>query len=570
MHSAFLELTIILGLSCVLGFIIKYLKQPILMAYLLAGVALSVLRIIDQQHSLALTFLPEFGVAFVLFFIGMELDLREIKSLGWPIVVGSIGQIFITSIAGYVIAALLGFNLIDSVYLGLGLSFSSTVLVIKMLLEKRDLNSLYGKLALGMLLLEDLVAVLFLMGLTISTSFLNLGLQSAFPMLGLLIKALGLFFVSLVLSRYVLNTIFRAVADNAELLFLTALAWCFSFIALSQFLGFSLTIGAFLAGVALASSPYHYQIQGKVKPLRDFFVALFFIYLGSQVSFDNFGRTAPVIAVFVLYAVLIKPIVLMLLLGSFGFKKHTIFQTSVHLSQISEFSLVVALLGVQNGVVSHNVLSIMALTGVISIFLSTLFINSSRQIYKIVNPFIGLFVHGKYIHPEEKPQFNLSEVADHVIIVGAHRIGGPVVEYLTKEQINHIVLDFNPKVIEHLTKKGITALYGDVADPEILDIVNLEKARLIISTSQDREDNLHLLSEVKRRKIKAVVIVRAISPQEAKYLYKAGADYVILPEIVSGDFLTQQLRTYWPNMDFFKKREDIELRKLRGDHLAYE
>ncbi len=570
MHSAFFELTIILGLSCLLGFIIKYLKQPILMAYLLAGVSLSLFRVIDPHNSLALNFLPEFGVAFVLFFIGMELDLREIKSLGWPIVVGSLGQILITSIAGYVIAGLLGFGLIDSIYLGLGLSFSSTVLVIKMLLEKKDLNSLYGKLALGILLLEDLVAVLFLMGLTISSSVLNLGVQSAFPVLGLLIKALGLFFVSLVLSRYVLNTLFRAVADNAELLFLTALAWCFSFIALAQFLGFSLTIGAFLAGVALASSPYHYQIQGKVKPLRDFFVALFFIYLGSQVSFNNFSQTAPVIGIFVLYAVLVKPVIFMLLLGSFGFKKHTIFQSSINLSQISEFSLVLALIGVQNGVVSSNVLSIMALTGVISIFFSTLIINSARQIYKKVGPYIGLFVHGKYVHPEEQSKVVLSEIADHVIIVGAHRIGGQVVEYLTKEQISHVVLDFNPKVIESLMKKGITAIYGDVADPEILDIINLDRARLIISTSQDREDNLHLLSEVKRRKIPVAVIVRAVTTAEAKHLYKAGADYVILPEIVSGDFLTQQLKTHWPDMDFFRKREDIELRKMKTDNLAYE
>lgn len=569
MHTAFIELAIVLGLSSILGFLIKYLKQPLLMAYLLAGVVISMVKILDPTNSLPLTFFPEFGIAFVLFFIGMELDLREIKSLGWPIVVSGLVQMIVATIGGFAIASLLGFSQMDSLYLGIGLSFSSTIVVVKLLLEKKDLTSLYGKLALGVLLLEDLVAIVVLMVLSVGSSFANLGLQESFPLIALLGKGVGLFVISLLLSRYVLNAIFNAVAENSELLFLTALTWCFSFIALAQLLGFSLVIGAFLAGVALATSPYHYQIQGKVKPLRDFFVALFFVYLGSHVEFDHFLETLPVILIFTLFACIGKPLLYLLLFGSFGFRKHTIFRAAISLSQISEFSLVIALVGMQIGVVSDKVLSIMALTGVLTILISSAMISSSKPIYKVVSPFVGFFVRSKLNKSEEIPEEH-HELEDHVVIVGAHRMGGQLVEYLQKEEINHVVVDFNPQLIKNLIDKGYRALFGDISDPEIMDILALEKAKMIISTSQDLEDNLHLLDEAKHKKIRAIMIIRATTVTEAIRLYKAGADYVILPEIISGAVLTDVLKSHLSDKEYFAERAAIELKKLTGHKLSYD
>lgn len=570
MNTAFYELAIVLGLSCLIGFLIKYLKQPLLMAYLLAGVVISLIAVINPQHSLPLTFLPDFGIAFVLFFIGMELDLRELKSLGLPIIVSGLVQITIASVLGYSIASLLGFNQTDSLYLGMGLSFSSTIVVVKMLLERKDLTSLYGKLSLGVLLLEDMVAIMFIMGLTVGSSFLHLGFQNAFPILALVGKAGVLFVLSFVLSRWVLHWVFKAVAENAELLFLTSLAWCFAFIALAQFLGFSLTIGAFLAGIALATSPYHYQIQGKVKPLRDFFVALFFIYLGSQVHFDTIQQTLPLIVAYVVYACILKPTIFLLVFGAFGFKKHTIFRIAVNLSQISEFSLIIALMGVKAGVISSAVLSTMALVGVISIVFSSVMISSSKQLYAVLSPVLGFFVRAKLNDTEEALGTSEKMLESHIVVIGAHRVGGQLVEYLKREKINHIIADLNPQIVEELLDKGVVAIYGDISDPEIMDILKLEHAQLIVSTSQDKDDNLHLLAEARRRRVQAPVIARAVNAQDAKLMYKAGADFVILPEILSGDFLTEMLKNNWPNVNYFKQRSDIELRKLSAKHLASE
>lgn len=573
-NALFIQLAIVLGLSAVIGYAIKVLKLPLVVAYLLAGVALSAFhlfpilgQLLGVDNFQELGHLPEIGIAFVLFFVGMELDLKEIKLLGKPIVVSGLIQIIFSIIAGFLIATQLGFSQLESFYLGVGLSFSSTIVVVKMLLEKQDLSSLYGKLSLGILLLEDLVAIALLMVMTVGSSALGLGLQSNLPLLALLLKGGVLMLVAFVLSRYVLTSVFRATASSAELLFLAALAWCFLFVAFSLSLGFSVVIGAFLAGVALANSPFHFEIQGKVKPLRDFFVTLFFVYLGSQVTFQEISSALPLIVVFTLYALVAKPVIFLLILGAFGFRKHTIFQTALNLSQISEFSLIIMVVGLSQGLVSSVGLTAMALTGVVSIIASSIMIYFSRPLYRRLRGFIGFFEHGKFVH-ETESKLAGEQFQDHVILIGAHRIGSEVLKFLEDKKIPFLVLDFNPKIIQSLVAKKFHALYGDIGDPEILEFLNLEAAKLVISTAANLDDNLMLLIEIRRRGAEAVVITRATSVTEAEQLYKAGSDYVILPETISGDFLTQILKNHWPGLEYLKDRGGKELGKFSQDQLV--
>src|SRR5258708_16501670 len=513
-NSIFIQLALVLSLSSLFGYLVHRLKLPIVVAYLLAGVSLSGVSILGNPHHAidpknlgVFTMLPNLGIALVLFLIGMELDLRELKTLGKPIIAASLTQITISLLAGYAIASYLGFSQITSIYMGLGLSFSSTIVVIKMLLEKRDLASLYGKLSLGILVIEDLVAILALMVLSVDSSIFRLGLQHNFPLIALVIKALILFGLTFVLSKYVLEKIFDNVAKSQELLFLTAITWCFIFTTLAIFAGFSVVIGAFLAGVALASSPYRLQIAGKIKPLRDFFVALFFVYLGMQVNFLDLFSAWPVVIVLTLYATLVKPTIFLLVLGIFGFRKHTLFRTALNLTQISEFSLVILLIGVGVGVVTQVSLSIMPALAFFSFICSTAMITYSKNIYNFVLPVLPFFEHSGQTHfLESKIE---EQFADHIVIIGAHRVGGPVVKYLKKEQIPFLVMDFNPHIVEQLRDDGVKVVYGDISDPEILDNLQLEKAKLIISTATEMGDNELLLEEVKRRRLKAKVIARA-------------------------------------------------------------
>ncbi len=521
MENIFSQLAVALSLSSLIGFITLKFKLPLVVAYLLAGVVISVLSLIDPGHSPVFEALPEIGIAFVLFLIGMELDLREIKSLGMPIIFSAVGQIFVSTLAGFVIATTLGFGPGVSLYLGLGLAFSSTVVVVKMLLEKRELASLHGKLSIGILLIEDLVAIVVLMFISVSESALGLGLQQSLPIIILILKAIGLFILTFLLSRFVLERVFDAVAKSVELLFLTAITWCFVFTTLAVVSGFSVVIGAFLAGVALASSPYHLQIQGKIKPLRDFFLTLFFVYLGLQANILDVLGYWPIILAFTVFAIVIKPLLYMFLLGTFGFRKHTIFQTGLNLSQVSEFSLVVLLVGVQAGLASQESLSVMAAVAICSIILSSIFISNSKRIYNIFKEFVVIFEHHSKIHLFETQQ--IEDLDDHVIVIGAHQVGGPVVNYLHREKIPVIVLDFNPHIVQEYRNRGVNIIYGDAGDPEILEGLQLGKSKLIISTANDLTDNEMIILEAKKRKSQATIVVRASDKEHAAILAELGA-----------------------------------------------
>ncbi|HLC87881.1 MAG TPA: cation:proton antiporter [Patescibacteria group bacterium] len=548
MNNVFLQLALVLSLSSFFGFFVHKLKLPLIIAYLVSGVTLALVGQFDPKTLGIFKILPDLGIAFVLFLIGMELDLREIRLLGKPIIIGSLAQIIISTSAGFALAGFFGFSPISSLLMGLGLGFSSTVVVVQLLLEKRDLTSLYGKLSLGILLVEDLIAILALMFISIGSINGQFSAEQSLPVIYLGLKAIGLFVLTFILSKYLLKKLFDSVATSIELLFLTAVTWCFLFTALAVLSGFSVVIGAFLAGVALATSPYHLQIQGKIKPLRDFFVAMFFIFLGSQVILSDLASVWWVIVVFTAFAVFFKPLIFLLVLGIFGFRKHTIFQTSLNLSQISEFALIILLVGVEMNLVPQITLSVMAPVTVLSIIISAVLISQSKNIYTFFSPFLSFFEHKTNIHYMETKQ--LDGLEDHVVVIGAHRVGGPVVTFLHENKIPFVVMDFNPHVVEALKKKGVNVLYGDAGDLEMYENLKLEEAKLIISTTRDLYDNEILLDECKKKKIRAKIIARAMDHEHAKALRILGADYVIMPEQVSGEYLVNQLKHHWPEMNF--------------------
>lgn len=567
MDNIFIQLAIILSLSSILGFFTKRLNIPLLIAYLLGGLVLSITAFIDVTKSSALTFLPDIGIAFVLFLVGMELDLREIRSFGRQILIAGILQVIISSTLGTFIAQSFNFPLRESILLGIGLSFSSTILVVKILLDKNNLSSLYGKLSLGVLLLEDLLAVLILLAMTSSNSILNLGLSATLPLLSFGLKVILLFGLTVILSHFVLPVIFRAVSEVGELLFLSSLAWCFAFITLAQMMGFSVMIGAFLAGVALASSPYHFQIQGKVKPMRDFFTTLFFVYLGTRVDFGQILPNLPVILIFSAYAVVIKPLIFLVLFGMFGFRKHTMFHTAVNLSQVSEFSLIILLIGLKMGLTSPGALTVIAFSSLLSMIASSLMISNARKLYQLILSLVAFF--------ERKTQLALpntsgEEFKDHVVLIGSHQVGEEVILYLQKEKVPLMVLDYNPYQVEILAKKNIPVIFGDMGDVEVLEALGLENCRLVISTVPDVDDNKLLIEDLRSRSAHIPIIVRSDSIKDAKSLYKFGASFVYVPDIVSGEFLVEMLKNHLGNSEYFKERPKIEQDKLASKKLAWE
>lgn len=288
--------------------------------------------------------------------------------------------------------------------------------------------------------------------------------------------------------------------------------------------------------------------QSLFQPMRDFFLALFFIYLGATAELRDLVSSIPIIIIFTLYALLVKPVVYLVLLSRFGFKKHTLFQTSLNLSQISEFSLIVLLVGVNAGLLPPVTTSIMAAVAVLSITISSVLISVSKKIYRPLIPFLSFFERkGKSHYIENKID---SSISDHIIVVGAHRVGTPIISHLQANSIPFIAMDFNPTIVRELNNQGINALYGDVGDPEIVEALHLESAKLVICTASDLTDNELLLNLVKEKNPNAKVVLRATDSEHAKILKALGADYVILPEKVSGDYIVHQIKHYWPNVHF--------------------
>jgi Kef-type K+ transport system membrane component KefB len=545
MDSVFVQLAVMLSTACVIGYIAMRFRLPLVMAYLLAGVALSVYNIGD---STVLHTLPDIGIALVLFLIGMELNLSEIKSLGWPVVVATLFQVVVSSIAGFGLATYFGFPATEALILGIALAFSSTIVIAKMLAEKRDTASLYGKLSIGILLIEDLVAIIAMVAIT--ENIISIGFSPAvvMPLVMFALKAAALIAIAFLASRFILAPTFNAMAKSVELLFLAAIAWCFIFTSLAVLAGFSVVIGAFLAGLALASSPYQIQIQSRVKPIRDFFVALFFIYIGSQVDLLGIRDSLPVILGFTALALLVKPFAYLVGLSFFKFRKRTLFHTALNMTQVSEFSLIILLLALEHGIASDSALAIIAGSAVLSIMISSTLLNHSEKIYLFMKPFIAKFQKQEAV--DMLPDAVVPALSQHVVVIGADRVGKVVIEYLKKAKIETLVLDYNPSTVAHLRREGYHVLYGDVSDSEILENLQLETAHLIISTASGMRDSLALLEACKRKKTKAKIVVRSVDAEQEHALKAYGADYVIFPERVSGDFLVSKLEDEWPNLRF--------------------
>lgn len=535
MESFFFQITVVIFLAAFLSIIFRFLKQPSILAFIITGIIIGPLGPFGFHNEDFMKSLASIGITLLLFMIGLELNVKELKLVGKNAILAGIAQIVLTTAAGFGISMLLGFSFVASLYIGIALAFSSTILIIKLLSDKRDLKSLYGKMTVGILVLQDIVAIFILIILsTFSSSHASIDFLSI-AIAGL--KIFILFGIVYLLSQEVLPKFLNIIAKSSESLFLFSLAWVFGIAALvsAPFIGFSIEIGGLLAGIALSSSIESYQIITKIKPLRDFFLTIFFVTLGMKITFISFSTIAVPIVLLSSFVLLVTPIIVMIILRTLKYKKRTSFFSGIALAQISEFSLIMIYMGNKIGHVSTEIVSVITFVGVISFVVSTYFITYSNTLYKFFLPVLGVF-ESKLAKDEELAE----AVKDHVILVGANRMGEGILKALQKKKENVIVVDFDPQIVEKLKKENVETFFGDISDPEIQEAVGIEKASLIISTVSDPEDALMLLKSIKKLK-GPKVIVAAFEKSDAKEFYKEGADYVIMPHIAGGNHLAKLL-----------------------------
>ena len=557
MSELFFSIGSIIIVSTILAYAGKLIKQPTVLAYILTGILLGpgILKIIQTREPI-ISALSDIGIAFLLFIVGLELSYKKLKDLGKNALILGIGQIIITLSLGYLTVLALGFRNIEAVYIAIALTFSSTIIVVKLLSEKNDVNSIYGKMSISTLLIQDFFAIfvlVFLASVKIETTLTNL---IVFTFLKMLIITIAIW----LFAKYLIPVLFQKVSKNQELLFLSSISLCFLFAIITEYYKLGLEIGAFSAGLVLASTPYNNEIIARVRSLKDFFITMFFVILGSGLVFRiGYDAIFPLI-VLVLFVLFIKPLIIFIISNFRGFKSSTSYFTGTSLGQISEFSLIIFAIGLSLGHVSNNAFAIVTILGVITIVISTYLIDNNRILFQKLASTLLRFEYKKL----NKSLSSLPKKWNNeIVLLGARRTGSKIIKSLKKEKKRILIIDHDPGIIQKLKKQNYNCIYGDLKDHEILDLVDFKNTQALISTINEFEDNKFLVKKTKKVNSKCLVFLVANTTEEALDLYDEGADYVLIPQLIGGSHVSLILQEATENITNLISRRIEHIHELK-------
>ena len=526
-NDVFTEIAVLLLLAAVIGAIGVRLRQPLIVAFIAVGVlvgpsALGWVSANDQVDLLA-----KLGIALLLFVVGLKLDLNIIRIMGPVALAAGLGQVFFTSVVGYFIAIALGMSPVTALYVAVALTFSSTIIIVKLLSDKHEVDALHGRIAIGFLIVQDIVVVLVMIVLTAlgeagePTNLSWKAIELLFKG-GLFIAAIGL------LMRYVLTPLLHQLARSPELLVLFAIAWAVVLAAAGGHLGFSKEVGAFLAGVSLASTPYREVIGARLVSLRDFLLLFFFIDLGAGLELATLGSQVVPAIILSLFVLIGNPLIVMTILGTMGYRKRTGFLAGLTVAQISEFSLILGALGLSLGHIDADTMGLITLVGVITISASTYMILYSHPLYERVSPWLGIFERKQAYREETLDQTEEKSQVD-VILFGLGRFGSGIAQELRQRGYRVLGVDFDPDLVRRHEGLGYEVRYGDAEASEFLATLPLGEVRWVLSSVRGKPVNLALMHGLRDYDYKGYVAVTADTSHEAEQLERAGADRVLFP-----------------------------------------
>lgn len=524
--TIFSQLSIVLLVVVTMSVLMRLLRQPLIMGYIITGVIVgpSFLHVVQNQS--AFDSFSTIGIALLLFIIGLGLNAGVIGSLGKVSFLTSMSVLPLLGGGAFLASYLLGYGLMTSLVLAMALFFSSTIIVLKVLSDKKETTRLYGQITLGILLIEDLVATIAVVVIA------TLANPTGFSVLSfgeIALKAIGLGGALYIAGNYIMPHIVKLFAKSQELLFLFSITWGFTIASLFELAGFSHEVGALFAGVSLAGLPYAYEMAAKLKPLRDFFIVIFFVTLGE--SFTLSSMQSNIVPASILAAVVIvgKPLFTMLSLMAQGYTKLTAFKTAMHLSQISEFSIIFVTLAAAKGLIPRETVSLITLIAFITIGVSSYLMKHVNGLYTLFERPLGLL--------ERK---NVKDKAGrravyNVVLIGYHKGGYEYIKAFRELKERYIVIDYDPNVIDSLEEEGVRHAYGDATDAEFLNELNVPRAKLVVSTITDQATNMTLLHYVRAANQTTSFICHANNLDEANELYQAGASYVTLPHYIGSE-----------------------------------
>ncbi|PSN20759.1 sodium:proton exchanger [filamentous cyanobacterium CCP5] len=536
--NPFYETAFVLLVSAIIGAIGLRLRQPLIVTFIAVGILVgpSVLGWITPSEEMEL--FAHLGISLLLFVVGLKLDLHLIRSMGLVALATGLGQVAFTSIVGFLLALLLGSAPLTALYIAVALTFSSTIIVVKLLSDKREIDSLHGRIALGFLIVQDLVVVLVMIGLSALGSEGNLSLGMTLLQIllkgGLLLLGVGALMVA------VLPKLLNYLAKSQELLLVFAIAWAVSLAALSEILGFSTEVGAFLAGISLASTSYREAIGARLVSIRDFLLLFFFVNLGSQLDLSLLGAQIGPALVLSLFVLIGNPAIVMAIMGYMGYRKRTGLLAGLTVAQISEFSLILAALGLNLGHISEETVGLITLVGLITIGLSTYLILYSHVLYERLSPALSIFER-QIPHREEADDADYGAAGADVIVYGLGRYGGWLVNSLASKGLEVHGVDFDPENVRRWRRQGFSAHYGDAEDPEYPSHLALSTVKWVISSIPGIEVNRTLLHALQYHGYQGKLAVTVHNDQEDAVFQTSEVDLILRPFVDAAEQAADEL-----------------------------
>ncbi|MHB1000683.1 MAG: cation:proton antiporter domain-containing protein [Armatimonadota bacterium] len=526
--SIFNELVALLLLTACIGAVALRMRQPLIIGFIIAGILAgpSGLKWISSAEEIHL--LAEIGLSLLLFVVGLRLDVGLMRSMGLVSLAIGIGQVIFTTIIGYLVAIVLGMPPVAAIYTAVALTFSSTILIVKLLSDKHEADSLHGRMAVGVLIVQDILVILVMIVITAfssGTGDSDIGSQA----LLILVKGLSLL-AGLGLAMYfILPRLLNTLAHSPELLVLFSIAWALGISSASEALGFSKEVGAFLAGVSIASTSYREIIGARLVSLRDFLLLFFFIDLGMRLNLGLLGRQVWNSIPLSLFVLIGNPLIVMILMGLLGYRKRTSFLSGLLLAQVSEFSLILVSLGSRLGHIGSDTVGLVTLVTLTTIGLSSYLILYSDDLYERFSPYLVIFER-KIPHKEQS--FDASGVmalqAD-TIMFGLGRYGYGIGQHLNTRGYKVLGIDFDPQAVESWNQRGGIAWFGDAEDPEFPSMLPLSSARWVVSSLPDPHVNVALVRALQSHNYVGSIAVTAHNESDAETLRLCGADVVFIP-----------------------------------------
>ena len=562
--GSFTEVALLLVLAAGIGLGGTLLRQPLIVSFIAVGLIAGP-SALDLVHSEAeIDLLSELGIAILLFLVGIKLDVKLIRSLGAVSVMTGLGQVIFTAVFGYLIGLGLGLGHVTALYVAVALTFSSTIIIVKLLSDKREIDALHGQIALGFLIVQDLVVVLamiLLSAIGIGSAAGAGGAHGGGPVAAVLASGVVMVGAVVLFARHLAGPLTAWLARVPELLTIFAIALAAAFAAIGDLAGLGKEVGGLLAGIALASTPYRETIAARLAPLRDFLLLFFFIALGATLDLSQLGADLGAAVVFSLFVLIGNPLIVLAIMGAMGYRKRTGFLAGLTVAQISEFSLIFVAMGVSLGHVGQDALGLVTLVGLVTIAASTYMITYSHQLYAVFEPFLGPFERpGTPREPPETGQHKGQHFP--VILFGLGRFGTAIGIRLQRRGVAVLGIDFNPSAVRRWRDLGLQAEFGDASDADFVAELPLSGADWIVCTVPDHPTGLShedarrtLFQLVRSAGFAGRIAAASHGAAETAHLAAAGADLVLEPfqdaadravELVCG--AAQEARTPIPTL----------------------